>query len=172
MLNHTLSRKACIAVAAMVDLELHADNGPVSLAPLSERLQVSLSYLEQIFALLRRPGLLQSSRGRGGGYLLGRAACDISVADIIGALDTSANLSDGQAGSHESWPFLNRRLAACLSSVSVQELADELPRHVVHELESDAEPALRRGISTRPVLEPIALPAHVNSVFFLADALK
>lgn len=172
MLHHTLSRKACIAIAVMVDLELHADIGPVSLGPLSRRLQVSLSYLEQIVALMRRRGLLRASRGRGGGYVLGPGAYEISVADIIHALDKSPEASGDATEGARGLRELNSRLVDCLATVSVGELAADLARPLVHEPDSDAEPALHRGISRRPVLQPVALPAHVNSVFFLADALE
>ncbi|MCE4556763.1 Rrf2 family transcriptional regulator [Pelomonas cellulosilytica] len=172
MLHFTLNSRACIAAAAMVDLELHSGAGPVSLTPLAERLDVSLSYLQQIIAALRRHGLLNSVRGPGGGYQLARAACDISVADIVTAVDEDAEARSGDTKSYGNWPCLSQRMAEALASVSLQELADEQPRPVVHEPKTDAAPALRRGISTRPVLKPVAVPAFANSIFALTEALK
>jgi Rrf2 family iron-sulfur cluster assembly transcriptional regulator len=75
------------AVTAMLDLALRSQSGPVVLATISRRQRISVSYLEQLFGTLRRHGLVHAVRGKGGGYLLGRSAEEISVADIIGAVD-------------------------------------------------------------------------------------
>ena len=82
-----LTTKGRYAVTAMLDLALHAQHGPVSLADISERQGISLSYLEQLFGKLRRAALVESVRGPGGGYCLAKNTEDISVADIIIAVD-------------------------------------------------------------------------------------
>ena len=78
-----LTTKGRFAVTAMIDLALRQDAGPVTLAAISQRQQISLSYLEQLFGKLRRHNLVESTRGPGGGYTLGRKPTEISVADII-----------------------------------------------------------------------------------------
>ena len=78
-----LTTKGRFAVTAMIDLALRQDTGPVTLAAISQRQRISLSYLEQLFGKLRRHELVESTRGPGGGYSLGRKAGDITVADII-----------------------------------------------------------------------------------------
>ena len=74
-----LTSKGRYAVTAMLDVALHSQVGPVSLSDISERQEISLSYLEQLFARLRKHGLVRSIRGPGGGYLLGKEAITISV---------------------------------------------------------------------------------------------
>ena len=82
-----MSTKGRLAVNALIDLALHAPAGPVTLASISQRRQISLSYLEQLFGRLRREGLVESTRGPGGGYTLGRKASEITVAQIVSAVD-------------------------------------------------------------------------------------
>ena len=104
-----LTTKGRFAVTAMIDLALREHTGPVALAAISQRQQISLSYLEQLFGKLRRHELVESTRGPGGGYSLGRKAEDITVADIIVAVDEpidatgcggpSSHTSRGSAGS-------------------------------------------------------------------------
>ena len=93
-----LTTKGRFAVTAMIDLALRQSNGPVTLAAISQRQQISLSYLEQLFGKLRRHELVESTRGPGGGYSLGRKAADITVADIIVSVDEpiDATRHDGQ----------------------------------------------------------------------------
>ena len=83
-----MSTKGRFAVNALIDLALREAAGPVALATISARQQVSLSYLEQMFSRLRRVGIVESTRGPGGGYTLGREAALISVADIVAAVTT------------------------------------------------------------------------------------
>jgi Rrf2 family iron-sulfur cluster assembly transcriptional regulator len=78
-----LSTKGRYAVMAMVDLAMHSDNKPISLADIADRQEISLSYLEQLFAKLRRGGLVRSVRGPGGGYLLAREDTETRISDII-----------------------------------------------------------------------------------------
>ncbi|TPW14267.1 MAG: Rrf2 family transcriptional regulator iron-sulfur cluster assembly transcription factor, partial [Halothiobacillaceae bacterium] len=82
-----LTTKGRYAVTAMFDLALHAKQSPVPLADISQRQGISLSYLEQLFARLRKEGLVDSARGPGGGYRLSRDAHKIAVADVITAID-------------------------------------------------------------------------------------
>jgi Rrf2 family iron-sulfur cluster assembly transcriptional regulator len=82
-----LTTKGRFAVTAMIDVALHGARGPVTLAAISERQKISLSYLEQLFGKLRRSGLVDSVRGPGGGYNLGRAPELVAVSDIIVAVD-------------------------------------------------------------------------------------
>lgn len=172
MLNFTLSSRAGIAAAAMVSLEQQAAQSPASLPVLSKRLGVSLSSLEQVVGPLRRHGLVQSTRGPGGGYQLGRAARDISVADIVAAVDKASKSAGSGTKVHGDWPSLSSAMARCLASVSLQDLVDDQPYESPQEPSTEAGHALRRGISTRPVLDPVMLPAHANTVFALAEALK
>lgn len=86
-----LTTKGRYAVTAMLDLALHAQQGPVSLADISERQGISLSYLEQLFAKLRRGNLVTSVRGPGGGYQLSRHMSGIHVAQVIDAVNESVD---------------------------------------------------------------------------------
>jgi len=127
-----LTTKGRFAVTAMIDLGMREQKGPVTLAGISQRQEISLSYLEQLFAKLRRHSLVESTRGPGGGYRLGKAAGDISVADIIFAVDEplDATLCGGRANcdndhrcmTHELWTNLNRHMIDYLDSVSLADL--------------------------------------------------
>lgn len=128
-----LSTKGRFAVTAMVDLALREQQGPVALAAISARLQVSTSYLEQLFSKLRQRGLVESTRGPGGGYSLGRAPKAISVADIIGAVETAAVSQAGASGAAEEgclltqdlWRSLNMKMAEYLQAITLRQLVDE-----------------------------------------------
>lgn len=171
MQHFVLNGRECIAVTAMVSLA-HTQHAPhISLPVLAQRMSVSLSSVEQVIGPLRRRGLVQSVRGPGGGYQLCRAPRDISIAEIIGAVVREPR--ERSVKIQGSWSALSRAMARCLAGVSLQDLVDEQPyQAVVHEPPSEAEPAPRRGISSRPVLEPVMLPRHANTVFALAEALK
>ena len=93
-----LTTKGRYAVTAMLDLALHADAGPVSLADISERQGISISYLEQLFVKLRRAGLVDSVRGPGGGYRLAKAASEIRVIDVLAAVDETIDAMHKGAG--------------------------------------------------------------------------
>ncbi len=133
-----LSTKGRYAVTAMMDLALREGEGPVTLAEISRCQGISLSYLEQLFARLRRQGLVVGTRGPGGGYRLSRPASDITVADIIDAVDeqVDATLCGGQENcrdgesclTHELWMDLSRQIHDYLSSIN---LADFLSRPAV-----------------------------------------
>jgi Rrf2 family iron-sulfur cluster assembly transcriptional regulator len=128
-----LTTKGRFAVTAMLDLALHRHDGPVTLAGISQRQSISLSYLEQLFGKLRRHALVESVRGPGGGYCLARTTEQMSVADIIIAVDEPLDatqcggkencLDDNKrCMTHALWATLNEKMYAYLSSVSLQDL--------------------------------------------------
>jgi Rrf2 family iron-sulfur cluster assembly transcriptional regulator len=135
-----LTTKGRFAVTAMIDLALHQNGSPVTLAGISARQEISLSYLEQLFSKLRRNRLVQSVRGPGGGYNLGRAANEVSVADIILAVNESIDAtqcggkenchSNNHPGgrrcmTHELWATLNDKMFGYLDSVTLQDLVNQ-----------------------------------------------
>jgi len=135
-----LTTKGRFAVTAMIDLALRQGNGPVSLAGISERQSISLSYLEQLFGKLRRHEIVESIRGPGGGYSLARRADKVTVADIIIAVDEPIDATqcggkehchgaDSASGTrcmtHELWATLNEKMVDYLDSVSLQDLVDQ-----------------------------------------------
>ncbi|GGB32060.1 Fe-S cluster assembly transcriptional regulator IscR [Oceanisphaera marina] len=130
-----LTSKGRYAVTAMLDVALHGDTGPVSLAHISERQGISLSYLEQLFARLRKHGLVSSVRGPGGGYRLGMEQSAISVGAIIVAVDESVDATkcqgkgDCQNGNqcltHSLWCSLSDRISDFLEGISLAELVSQ-----------------------------------------------
>jgi len=130
-----LTTKGRFAVTAMLDLALHGAEGPVTLAGISERQKISLSYLEQLFGKLRRRELVESVRGPGGGYHLARDAAQITVADIIRAVDEPIdstqcggreNCHDHQrCMTHELWEELNTTVSGFLSGIRLSDLVDK-----------------------------------------------
>jgi Rrf2 family iron-sulfur cluster assembly transcriptional regulator len=127
-----LTTKGRFAVTAMIDVAMHNGGGPVTLAGVSERQKISLSYLEQLFGKLRRHGLVESVRGPGGGYNLARPATGVSVADIIVAVDEPIDATkcggkencqdDKRCMTHELWANLNTHIFSFLRSVSLDQL--------------------------------------------------
>ncbi|GHG03223.1 Fe-S cluster assembly transcriptional regulator IscR [Thalassotalea marina] len=130
-----LTSKGRYAVTAMLDVAIHAADGPVSLADISERQGISLSYLEQLFSRLRKHGLVSSIRGPGGGYRLGKCSAQIFVADVISAVDESINATkcggkgDCQSGdqclTHSLWADLSSRIEEFLQGISLSELVEQ-----------------------------------------------
>jgi len=135
-----LTTKGRFAVTAMIDLALRQDKGPVTLSAISQRQEISLSYLEQLFGKLRRHELVESVRGPGGGYTLARNAGEVTVADIIIAVDEPLDAtqcggkenchgSDHEQGSrcmtHDLWATLNAKMVEYLDSVSLKDLVDQ-----------------------------------------------
>ena len=172
-----LTTKGRFAVTAMIDLALRQNNGPVTLAAISQRQQISLSYLEQLFGKLRRHNLVESTRGPGGGYTLGRKATDISVADIILSVDEPIDATHcagkenclgetGRCMTHELWTSLNQRMIDFLNSVNLQKLVDD---QLAKGLQVEDKPMLKRSITSAPVVKPIRVNAP-NSVFALGNA--
>jgi len=124
-----LTTKGRYAVTAMLDLALHYAEGPITLADISQRQGISLSYLEQLFAKLRRRGLVDSTRGPGGGYRLSREPLDIPVADVITAVDEKLESTrcgglsncqdDKRCLTHELWAELSDQIYHFLSNISL-----------------------------------------------------
>ena len=172
-----LTTKGRFAVTAMIDLGLRSTTGPVALAAISARQQISLSYLEQLFGKLRRAQLVESTRGPGGGYSLGREAAEITVADIIVAVDEPIDATgcggrencmgddNGKCMTHDLWTALNTKMIDFLSSVSLKKLVDEQLAKGVSVVASP----IKRAFSSAPVVKPIRITAP-NSVFALGDA--
>ena len=129
-----LTTKGRFAVTAMVDLALHDSGGPVTLAEISARQKISLSYLEQLFGKLRRHELVDSVRGPGGGYRLAKETGALSVADIILAVDEPIDATqcggkenchdDQKCLTHDLWATLNERIFDYLGAVTLRQLVD------------------------------------------------
>ncbi|MBI4742288.1 MAG: Fe-S cluster assembly transcriptional regulator IscR [Betaproteobacteria bacterium] len=129
-----LTTKGRFAVTAMIDLALRGDDGPVTLSGISERQKISLSYLEQLFGRLRRCRLVDSVRGPGGGYCLARPVEQISVADIIRAVDEPMDATqcggkencrdEDRCMTHDLWATLNVKMYEYLNSVFLSELVE------------------------------------------------
>jgi Rrf2 family transcriptional regulator, iron-sulfur cluster assembly transcription factor len=174
-----LTTKGRFAVTAMIDLGLRQSNGPVTLAAISQRQQISLSYLEQLFGKLRRHDLVESTRGPGGGYTLSRSPADITVAEIITSVDEPMDatqcggkencLGEGErCMTHDLWASLNLRMVEFLNSVTLQKLVDD---QLAKGLQVEDKPSVKRAISAMPTTRPIRINAP-NSVFALGNAFS
>ena len=128
-----LTTKGRYAVTAMLDLALHNERGPISLSEISERQSITLSYLEQLFARLKREGLVASTRGPGGGYRLNRKADAIDIATVISAVDelvdnrcTDIKKSpcghDSKCLTHDLWHGLSEQIHDFLTGISLADL--------------------------------------------------
>lgn len=130
-----LTSKGRYAVTAMLDLAFHTETGPVTLAEISKRQDISLSYLEQLFTRLRKQQLVRSTRGPGGGYSLNKPADQLAVAEIVAAVDETvdttrcsgaSNCHDGrQCLAHELWDDLSQQIFGFLKGISLQDLMEE-----------------------------------------------
>jgi len=130
-----LTTRGRYAVTAMLDLAIHGLERPVSLSDISSRQEISLSYLEQLFAKLRRCDLVTSVRGPGGGYLLSRERTGIFVAQIIDAVDESVDVTNCQGKgnchqgevclTHHLWQDLSDQIHGFLSRISLADLVDQ-----------------------------------------------
>ncbi len=133
-----LSTKGRYAVMAMVDLARHSAGKPVALNDIAARQEISLSYLEQLFAKLRRGGLVISTRGPGGGYRLARSAAETRIADIILAVDEPIKATRCELGSpkgctghqgrcvtHDLWEELGRQIQIFLSAVTLDDVVNK-----------------------------------------------
>ena len=151
-----LTTKGRFAVTAMLDLALRESNGPVTLAGISERQGISLSYLEQLFGKLRRAQLVESVRGPGGGYTLAKLAGTISVADIIVAVDEPVDATqcagkenchdNHRCMTHDLWTNLNVTIFDYLSKVNLAGLVEQQRTKEVNVLQDrrdGAQPARR-----------------------------
>lgn len=130
-----LTSKGRYAVTAMIDIALNQDKGAITLSLISERQGISLSYLEQLFAKLKKAGLVSSARGPGGGYRLSRIASEISISEIIRAVDESidarkctgkSNCHGGEEClSHSLWTDLSDTIDSFLKSITLQGVVDK-----------------------------------------------
>ena len=130
-----LTTKGLYAVTAVLDLALHQDSGPVSLAAISERQCISLSYLEQLFAKLRRNNIVSSTRGPGGGYMLTNNVDEVSVSDIILAVDETCKVVDCDESSgchnnyqcltHDLWQELSNEIRSFLDGITLSEIMSQ-----------------------------------------------
>jgi Rrf2 family iron-sulfur cluster assembly transcriptional regulator len=123
-----MSTKAQSAVTATLSLALHYKDGPLNVANLSAEQGISVSYLEQLFAYLRRQGLVQGVRGPGGGYILTKPAADISLADIVAAVDGADNghrrdvLGHGRNPTSEMWDYLDNTFQKFLKEITLDDV--------------------------------------------------
>lgn len=155
-----LTSKGRYAVTAILDLAFHARSGPVPLPNIAGRQGLSLSYLEQLFTRLRKAGLVESTRGPGGGYTLARAAPEISVAEVIAAVDErvdnttcsgAGNCHEGeQCLTHELWDDLGSQISGFLGGISLQDLVNE---EEIRSVAARQDAAAGQAITVTPPVE-------------------
>jgi len=147
-----LSTKSRYAVTAMLDLTLNGTRGPVTLSDISDNQSISLSYLEQLFAALRSKGLVRGVRGPGGGYYLGRDAADITVADVICAVDEWVEYTRARAEQQPAetecttrslWDDLSNQIFEFVDNISLKELVEQ--------------GLVRQGAAEEKIVKPIVL---------------
>jgi len=156
-----LTTKGRYAVTAMLDLAINRDRGPVTLSDISQRQGISLSYLEQLFSRLRKRGLVDSTRGPGGGYRLSRGAEAIAVAEVIAAVDETVdatrckgqkNCKDARAClTHQLWTDLSDQIRDFLGEISLAQVLDKRSHEVSKE-------ALRQDTTRRRMGRRIHAP--------------
>ncbi len=169
-----LSTRGRFAINAMIDLALRDRSNPVPLADLAQRHHISLSYLEQVFAKLRQHGLVDSTRGPGGGYTLGFRGDAITVADIVTAIEGDTDdrelTHDASEGApdmtHELWDALHSTLVAYMKTISLRSLAEEQRAKGFQVVERKPS---KKGVFAKFKPEPIR-PVAPNSVFALGQA--
>jgi len=190
-----LTTKGRFAVTAMIDLAMRQAEGPVTLAGISKRQKISLSYLEQLFGKLRRDRIVESTRGPGGGYSLCRDGSTITVADIITAVDEPIDATqcggkgnchgqdehNMQCMTHDLWSNLNKKMVDYLQSVTLTDLvAQQEERNVVvlspfikqnkpAQISTNKSPSLNVVDAKSTKKEPTPKRFIVNSVFNLAQ---
>ncbi len=138
-----LTTRGRYAVTAMLDLALHSEDGPVSLSDISDRQEISLSYLEQLFSRLRRNDLVISTRGPGGGYTVARPLTEVVVADIVLAVNESVDATQcsgqknchqhGRCLTHDLWESLSQQVENFLRGISLHDLINCEPVRQVAE---------------------------------------
>jgi Rrf2 family iron-sulfur cluster assembly transcriptional regulator len=157
-----LTSKGRYAVTAMLDVTIHAAYGPVSLADISQRQGISLSYLEQLFSRLRKHGLVTSVRGPGGGYRLGLDSEKIAVADVISAVNESVdatkcsgkgNCQDGeQCLTHSLWQGLSQRIEEFLQEITLSELVAKRDVQTVSKRQDDLHIGAKKNIALETLI--------------------
>jgi len=172
-----LSTRGRFAITAMIDLASRESSHPVPLVDLALRHRISLSYLEQMFARLRQRGLVESTRGPGGGYALAKSAAAITVADIIGAIeDPSDDRGTGTGTQRESsqsaqdmtqdlWDALQSTVVAYMKTISLQSLAAE---QQAKGFQAEERKTPQKGVFQKPK-QTVQRPTVPNSVFALAQ---
>jgi Rrf2 family iron-sulfur cluster assembly transcriptional regulator len=172
-----LTTKGRYAVTAMLDLALHREQGAITLADISGRQDISLSYLEQLFSRLRRGGLVVSSRGPGGGYRLSRELAEISVSDVIAAVDESGDATrcggkgncqgDARCLTHDLWQELSGEIQDFLQGVTLQGLVNQRGVREVSERQdretAGPEEEFELEVDLTPFLESPAAEARADS---------
>ncbi len=158
-----LTTKGRYAVTAMLDLAFHSQTRPVTLTDIATRQTISLSYLEQLFARLRKAGMVKGVRGPGGGYKLSRDAADINIADIIVAVDEQVDSTKcGGKGNcqnnqpcltHDLWMGLSEQIREYLSGISLGSL---LEREMVSDVASRQDQELEKVIEIQGMQEKIS----------------
>lgn len=174
-----ITTRGQLAVTAMTDLALRQRMSPVALSTISARQGTSLSYLEQLFSALRRAGLVESARGPGGGYMLARRVEDITVADILLAVEKYKDdgiepMESGQAAqvramTGDLWSAFSERVVEYLQSVSLKQLVEQQIAKGVKVEEPAAPKAKARAVRTvtrTPLMARVGVP---NSVFALGS---
>ena len=165
-----LTTKGRYAVTAMIDLALHQGQRPVTLQDIAVNQEISLSYLEQLFARLRQGGLVRGTRGPGGGYRLAQDASEVSIAGIITAVDEKADLtrcggkSDCQQGeeclTHELWAELSEKIYQFLDDIS---LADLIQRPRVREVAERQNEKRESSMNETPATQKVSLQGRSAS---------
>ncbi len=160
-----LNTRGRYAVMAMADLAKHGGGGSVPLSAVAQRQQISLDYLEQLFLKLRRAGLVESLRGRHGGYKLGRPAGEIFVAEIMSAVEEGTRmtrcfgeqavgcLGESRCLTHNLWNALGDQIESFLASISLKDVVEGSPRLAV-------ERAVPRAPSVTPLDTAVESPAQ------------
>lgn len=168
-----LTTKGRYAVTAMLDLSINANHGPVTLSDISKRQDISLSYLEQLFAKLRKQDLVSSVRGPGGGYLLGKKDSEIDVAEIIDAVNESLDTTKCQGKgdchggeiclTHHLWEDLSSQIHKFLSNITLADLVskreiEEIARHQNQRMSRDGQGGQsgEKSVDKNSTLERIA----------------
>nr|WP_315849313.1 Rrf2 family transcriptional regulator [uncultured Rhodoferax sp.] len=167
-----LSTRGRFAITAMIDLALRESAQPVPLQDIALRHRISLSYLEQVFAKLRQHGLVESTRGPGGGYTLGFRGDSITVADIIGAIEETTEASTPRDGvqdmTQDLWAALQTTIVAHMKTITLKSLAEE-QRAKGFQVQ-ERKPAKKGVLQKIKPLAPVRTNAP-NSVFALASSL-
>ena len=168
------SAKGRFAVAAMIDIALRERLGPVSLTDVASRHQISLSYLEQLFSKLRLHGLVASIRGPGGGYTVGRGIDEITVADILRAVEDAqskveqADASPAQETTQDLWEAMELKVLSFTQAVTLKSLVlGHSPEHAKIELKT----APNCGVFKKPAAQT-SRPNVPNSIFALSRTLQ
>ena len=154
-----MTTKGRYAVTAMLDLALHDSGGPVSLSEISQRQDISLTYLEQLFSKLKKHKLIESARGPGGGYRLAIGTDEITIARIVYSVDEPVDLTrcggqqncqgDERCLTHDLWMELNRHVSDFLNGIT---LADLIQRNNVKQVSERQDVVLMQLQNTKQAL--------------------